>query len=128
MKNEMSILKKLELFRGLNGYLGAGVFTPGGTMLRGTTEVSGVSFEIAGSLFHDAYLITDNRSKEAGFGQAGMIQVNTETGIVFAKCYKDENTHFHTILVVSNGSNVAMAKMTLSKVIDELKPELKGVD
>lgn len=124
----MSILKKLELFRGLNGYLGAGVFKPDGTMIRGTTEVSGVSFEIAGTLFHDAYLITDNRSKEAGFGKADMIQVNTATGIVFAKCYRDENTHFHTILVVRNGSNIAMAKMTLSKVMEELKSELAGID
>ena len=124
----MSILKKLEMFRGLSGYLGAGVFTPDGTMLRGTTEVSGVSFEIAGSLFHDSYLITDNLSKEAGFGSAGMLQVNTETGIVFAKCYRDENTHFHTILVIQNGSNVAMAKMTLSKVIEELKSELAGME
>lgn len=124
----MTILKKLELFHGLNGYLGAGIFTPGGTMLCGTTEVSGMSFEIAGSLFHDVYLITDNRSKEAGFGEADMIQVNTQTGIVFAKCYRDEYTHFHTILVVSNGSNIAMAKMLLSKVIEELKPELAGID
>jgi roadblock/LC7 domain-containing protein len=128
VNNKLTILKKLELFHMLDGYLGAGVFTPDGRMLRGTTEVSGVSFEIAGSLFHGAYLITDNRAKEAGFGEVSMLQVNTKTGIVFAKCYKDEESHFHTILVVKNGSNVAMAKMTLTKVIEELKTELKGVE
>ncbi len=122
----MKFLKKLELFQGLNGYLGAGVFTPEGKMLGGVTDVSGINFEIAGSLFHDTLLITDNRSKEAGFGGVNQMQVNTESGIFFMKCFRVEEVHFHTMLVVKNNTNIAMAKVMLNKVVDELRGEFAG--
>jgi hypothetical protein len=119
----MNFLKKLELFQTLNGYLGAGVYTAEGKMLGGVTDVSGINFEIAGSLFHDTLLITDNRSKEAGFGGVNQMQINTETGTIFIKCCRDEHMHFHTILVVKKNANVAMAKIILNKVVDSLKGE-----
>jgi hypothetical protein len=119
----MNFLKKLEMFKDLNGYLGAGVFTPEGKMLGGVTDVSGINFEIAGSLFHDTLLITDNRSKEAGFGGVNQMQVNTETGIFFMRCLRDEKMHFHTMLVVKKNTNIAMAKVMLNKVVEALKGE-----
>jgi hypothetical protein len=121
----MAILKKLELFRKVKGYLGAGVFTYEGKMLGGVTEISGINFEIAGTLFHEALIIIDNRSKEVGFGGIEMMQVNTEKGIVLGKCYNDAeaNIHYHTILVLENDANVAMARLILNKVVEELKEE-----
>jgi hypothetical protein len=119
----MSILKKLELFRELNGYLGVSVFSPDGNMLGGVTEVSGMNFEIAGSLIHDAYLFTQNKSQEAGFGNAEMLQIETDRGIVLVKCFKENNRHFHTILVIQRDANVALAKVMMNKVTDVLKDE-----
>lgn len=119
----MQILNKLEMFKTLDGYLGAGVYTPSGEMLGGVTDVAGVSFEIAGSLFHDAFLFADNHSVEAGFGRIDMVQANTEAGIVFGQCYKDAEVHFHIILVMVKDANVAKAKMTMMKVVASLKEE-----
>jgi hypothetical protein len=121
----MAILKKLELFRELNGYLGAGVFDAYGKMLGGVTEIAGVSFETAGSLFHDAFLFTRTISIEAGFGLTHSFQVNTETGIVFVKCYHEDEIHFHTILVVKHNTNIAMAKHMLTKVTFSLREEFE---
>ncbi|MCP5050746.1 MAG: hypothetical protein GY940_26520 [bacterium] len=119
----MSILKKLELFRELDGYLGASVYSSDGKMLGGVTEVSGVNFEIAGSLFHDLYLIADNHSKETGFGSMNMIRMDTATGIIFIKCYRDADMYFHTLLVVKHDSNEEKVRELLSRVIGALTEE-----
>ncbi len=119
------ILKKLEMFKELNGYLASGVFDAYGKMLAGVMEVAGLSFETAGSLFHDALLFTDNISKEAGFGPVQMVQIDTEIGIVFAKCCIEEEIHFHTLLVVKNTANIVMSKHMLTKMVDTLKEEFK---
>lgn len=121
----MSLLKKLENFRVLDGYLGAGIFSSDGIMLAGMTEVSGVSFEIAGKLFHDAFLFTNNNSREAGFGRIDTLQVEAEIGTVLAKCCIEGEDSFHTMLVVSRDTNLAMAKMLLNKVVESVKEDFQ---
>ncbi len=119
----MNILRKLEIFHSLGGYLGAGVFTPEGQMLAGVTDVAGTSFEITGKLFHDAFLVTDNYCRETGFGCMDFAQLHTEKGIIFLQCFNEGETHFHVILVVKPQANVALAKLQLGKVIDVVKQE-----
>lgn len=119
----MSILKKLENFQCLDGYLGAGVFSYDGRMLAGVTEVSGVSFEIAGKLFHDSFLIVNNNSREAGFGRIDLMQINTEIGTVLTKSCIDVDNPFQVLLVISRNANVARAKLELNKVAESLKEE-----
>lgn len=119
----MSILKKLESFQRLDGYLGAGVFSYDGRMLAGVTEVSGVSFEIAGKLFHDAFLIVNNNSREAGFGRIDMLQMDAEIGTVLAKSCVDVDNPFHILLVMNRDANIARAKLELNKVTESLKEE-----
>ena len=119
----MSILKNLEILKKIQGYLGASVYTPEGKMLAGVTEVSGLNFEIAGSLFHDAFLILENKSKESGFGKVDMFRVNTEMGIVFLKCFREGNVHFHTIMVIKHDANVAVAELMLENALKVIKKE-----
>lgn len=124
----MSILKKLEMFRGVTGYLGAGVFTPEGKMLAGVTDISGISFEIAGSYFHESFVIIDNKSREVGFGYVSTLQADTDLGVVFGKCFKTDDAHFHIILVIQSDANVAMAKLMLTRVGEALEEDLKGME
>lgn len=119
------ILKRLEKLQEVPGYLGAGVFSSDGRMLGGVTEISGLSFEIGGKLFHDAFLMLNNNSREAGFGCINLLQVHTETAIVLVKCCLDSKNQFHTFLVIQTGGNVEMAKAVLEKVAVELKQEFK---
>lgn len=120
----MPIVEKLENFKKLKGYLGSSVFSFDGKMLGGMTEVSGVNFEIAGALFHDAYLFLKEHSKESGFGKAHMFRVDTEKGIVIGKCFEEGDIHFHTILVIKPDTDMKKAISALDKVIQSLKGEV----
>lgn len=120
---KMAIKEQLAQFSEIGGYLGGGVFSPQGEMLEGTTEISGIHFETAGSMIHDMLLNAKKISESSGFGNCDMIQLDTEMGIILAKCFNDGKIHFHTVLVIKKDGNVAMAKMKLKKVVDLLKPE-----
>lgn len=121
----MDILKKLEMFKQINGYLGSGLFTSEGKMIGGVTDVSGINFEIAGTLFHNAYLFMNNNSREAGFGYVDQFQVNTEIGVVLGKCVREKDLHFHTILVIKHSANLAMSRLLLNKLCVTLAEEQK---
>ncbi len=114
------ILKELS---DVKGYLGAGVFTPQGELLEGTADISGIHFEQAGSLIHDALTDAKKMTREIGFGNLEMLQFYSEMGIIFAICHNDGAMHFHTILVIKTDGNIAMAKLKLKKVVDALKAE-----
>jgi len=120
------LLEKLELLHDIPGYMGAGVYTPEGKMLAGVTEIEGINFEIASLLFHDTFLIVDNRSQESGFGKTDLLQINTEKGIVLIKCYRESLTHFHLVLVVKRSGNIAMARLMLDKAAEMIKEEFIG--
>jgi predicted regulator of Ras-like GTPase activity (Roadblock/LC7/MglB family) len=120
----MSIVKILDFLKDVKGYLGAGVFTPQGEMLEGTADISGIHFEEAGSLIHDTLKDAKDMVKQVGFGNLDMIQLYTEMGIIFAACYVDDKMHFHTILVIKNDGNIAMAKLKLKKSVEALKTAL----
>ncbi len=119
----MAIGEKLDMLKEINGYLGSGVFTPQGEMLEGTSDISGIRFEEAGSLIHDALKDSKSMADHIGFGNLNLLQLYTQLGIVFAKCYNQGNLHFHTILVIKNDGNIAMARLKLNKVVDALISE-----
>jgi predicted regulator of Ras-like GTPase activity (Roadblock/LC7/MglB family) len=119
----MAIKDHLQQFTDVGGYLGSGVFTPQGEMLEGTTEISGIHFETAGSMIHDMLLNAKRVSETSGFGNCDMLQLETEMGIILAKCFNDGKIHFHTVLVINKNGNVAMAKMKLKKVVELVKAE-----
>jgi CheY-like chemotaxis protein len=119
----MGINEKLTMLKDVSGYLGAGVFTPQGEMLEGTADISGIQFVEAGSLIHDTLRDAKDMSKKIGFGNLDLIQLYTELGIVFAKCYNQGNLHFHTILVIKNDGNIAMARLKLNKAVESLISE-----
>ena len=121
----MSIVEKLEQLQEITGYLGAAVFTPEGKMLGGITEVTGINFEIAGSLFHDLFLITQNKSQEAGFGTTDTILLYTKNGIILGQCFNQQDIHFHTIIALDMKANVAMAKLLLNKTMIALVGDVK---
>jgi len=125
-KNEevqMTIGEKLGVLKEVSGYLGAGVFTPQGEMLEGTADISGIQFEEAGSLIHNTLKDSKDMASRIGFGNLDLIQLYSQMGVVFAKCYNQGNIHFHTILVIKNDGNIAMARLKLNKVVESLISE-----
>ena len=122
-ETRMPFGEKLSILKEVNGYLGAGVFTPQGEMLEGASDISGIKFEEAGALIHDTLKNSKAMSKEIGFGILDMIQLHTPAGIVFAKCCQERNLHFHTILVIKTDGNITMARLKLNQVVELLMEE-----
>ena len=123
MGHNTAVRKKLAILKEVSGYLAAGVFTSQGEMLEGEGKAAGLDMAAAGTLIHDTLLYTQNMSREAGFGEADMIQVDTGLGFIFCKCFDDGKRHFHTVLIIKRKGNVAMAKMKLIKTVEELVSE-----
>lgn len=122
-KPKTNIKEKLAILKDVTGYLGAGVFTPFGEMLEGDSKTASLNIELAGSLTHDLLLNAKGMSKEAGFGEAEMIQVDTQLGFIFCKCFNNGKVHYHTVLILKNNGNVAMAKVKLDKVVADLQDD-----
>ncbi len=116
----VAIEEILKTLSDVKGYLGSGVFTPQGELLEGTADISGIQFEQAGSLIHDALSDSRKMTKEIGFGKLDMLQLYTEMGIIFAVCHDEADMHFHTILVIKTDGNIAMAKLKLKKAVKAL--------
>jgi roadblock/LC7 domain-containing protein len=122
-ESRMAFDEKLSILKEVNGYLGAGVFTPQGEILEGASDISDIQFEEAGALIHDTLKNSKAMAKEIGFGNLDMIQLYTPVGIVFAKCHQEGNSHFHTILVIKTDGNITMARLKLNQVVELLVEE-----
>ena len=123
------MIEALEELKKVPGYLGAGIFTIQGELLEGITDISGIHFESAGSQVHDILLSAQQMCKEAGFQHANMIQIDTDLGVVFTKCYNNGTKHFLTVLIIKSDGNIAMAKSSFIKTIkNELVVALEHVN
>ncbi len=122
---QTSISEKMDVLKGINGYLGAGIFTPHGEMLVGhwASQEDDRLGEM-GALVHSILKNAKGMADKIGFGSLDLLQLYTQGGIVFATCYSDEKTHFHTILVIQPEGNIVMARMQLEKAVTALIPEL----
>jgi roadblock/LC7 domain-containing protein len=122
-KYNTAINEKIAILKEVSGYICAGIFTADGEMLGGDVKAAGIDIKMVGSLVHDALLNTQAKAREAGFGEAHTIQVDTLSGYIFCKCYNDGTRHFHTVLILNNTGNVALAKVKLQKAVRELAGE-----
>ncbi|MBN2693773.1 hypothetical protein JXR93_03840 [bacterium] len=120
----MDLKRHLEPLSRINGYLGAGVFTPTGELLEGTSMISGIHHELAGAAINDTLLHAQEMTQSIGMGNTSFIQIDSDMGIVLARSYNNrQDKHFHTVLYVRKDGNIAMAKLMLQKAVDGLAGE-----
>ncbi|MCP5046346.1 MAG: response regulator [bacterium] len=111
------ILKQLTEVR---GYRGAAVLNAHGQLLAENSKIPGVRFNETAPVIHRTIKISKKMCKENGLGDLDMIRFYTKTGTFFSHCYKDKDSHFHTILVTKTDTNVLMAALKLEKVAKAL--------
>lgn len=116
----MDILNTIDKIKKINGYLGAAIFSKEGKMLGGVTEVLGMSFEVAGTLFNNVFILAKNLSIESGFGDLFMLQLNSEKGIVLSKSFTSKQKTLTVVLVIKNNSSANLAKIELDRIIKSL--------
>ncbi len=120
----MNLKTHLETLSKVSGYLGSGVFTPVGELLEGTAMISGIHMEHAGALINETLLHAQEMTRDIGMGSSDFIQVDTEMGIVLARCFNNKSDkHFHVVMAIKKDGNIAMAKIMLTKAIEGLKDE-----
>ncbi len=120
----MNLKTHLETLSKVSGYLGAGVFTPTGELLEGTSMISGIHQELAGAAINDTLLHAQEMTRDIGMGNTDFIQIDTEMGTVLTRSYNNKvDKHFHVIMYLKKDGNIAMAKIMLSKVIDLIQKE-----
>jgi predicted regulator of Ras-like GTPase activity (Roadblock/LC7/MglB family) len=119
---EREELKKvLKPLTQINGYWGAGVFTPYGKLLEKKPGGPEIPIEDIGSMFYHPLNEARKMTKNLELGNLDIIQLHTDTNIIFVACHTDEKLCFFTILVIKSDGNVAMAKIQLKKTVETLK-------
>lgn len=90
-------------------------------MVGGVTEVMGMNFEIAGTLFNNIFIIAKNLGKESGFGAIDLVRLNSEKGVILCRTFYIKGEQFSVVLVIEKKSNITLAKLKLEKITDLLK-------
>ena len=95
---------------------------------------AGLSLAELGALANDVLLKSQKATDVMGVGRGNMVHVTAPKANIIARCL-NENTdfatsepgraHVHMVLVLESDANLAMGKMQLEKVIQQVGPMLR---
>jgi len=122
----------LEKLREIDGFVAVGAFTSQGELLGEVTN--GIPLMEIGALANDVLLKSQKSTDIMGVGRGNQIQITAPKATILVRCL-NENTdfasnepgraHVHMVLVMNPEGNVALGKMRLDKVIQEIAPILR---
>ncbi|NNG01047.1 MAG: response regulator [Desulfobacteraceae bacterium] len=118
----------LEKFRDVEGFQAVGVFSPQGEMV---SQVNASGLEIAelGALANDVLLKAQKATEIMGVGRGQLVHVEAPKAHLIARCLNEATdfaansegrAHIHMVLAISKEGNLAMGKMKLASIIQEL--------
>jgi CheY-like chemotaxis protein len=117
----------------IEGFLAVGVFTPNGEMAASVNN-SGMKLDELGSIANDVLLKAQKATDIMDVGRGQQIHIEAPKAHVLARCF-NENTdfsateggkaHVHMVLLLSKDGNLAMAKMKLASIIQEIAPAFR---
>lgn len=129
----MAIKETLERFNGVQGFVGAGVFSPQGDMVEGLTHGS-VDINAVGLSANNALLNAQKATDTMGVGRGNLIQIRAPKANILMRCLneatdfaqsKPGKAHFHTVVVMEPDGNAAMARMILDSIVSEIAEDLR---
>jgi len=122
------IIEQLEKFKDVGGFQAVGVFSPQGE-LANQVNISGYKLEEVGAYVNEIFLKTQRTTEIIGMGKSQMIHIAAPHAQIIVRCL-DEVTnatkasagsaHIHMILILDADSNLAIGKMKLKAVIQEI--------
>lgn len=117
----------------VEGFLAAGVFTPNGEMAAQLNN-SGLQLAELGSIANDVLLKAQKATDIMDVGRGQLIHIEAPKAHVLARCF-NENTdfsatdagkaHVHMVVILGTDGNLAMAKMKLASIIQEIAPAFR---
>ena len=127
--NNMAEMKELlEKFKSVDGFQAVGVFSPNGEMVA-ESNVSGINLAEVGALANDVLLKAQKSTDIMHVGRGQMVHVEAPKGHVICRCLNESTdfsattsgrAHLHMVLLLDAEGNLAMGKMKIASVIQEL--------
>ncbi|MBN1273148.1 MAG: roadblock/LC7 domain-containing protein [Candidatus Aminicenantes bacterium] len=120
----MSIVDKLDVFKQIEGFLGAGVFSKDGELLasgRGST----LEMEMVGALANNLIINAQRTAEELGLGGSYGVDISTlEKANIFVRCYSDKKVSFNLILICEDKAPFGMIRLRLNQILPSLVEDI----
>ena len=125
----MSDIKEvLEKFKVIDGFQAAGAFSPNGEMVA-ECNVNGTNLNEMGALANDVLLKAQKTTEIMNVGRGQLVHVEAPKAHVICRCLNEATdfaasssgrAHVHMVLILAKDGNVAMGKMKITSVIQEI--------
>lgn len=118
----------LEKFKVIDGFQAAGAFSPNGEMVA-ECNVNGTNLGEMGALANDVLLKAQKTTEIMNVGRGQLVHVEAPKAHVICRCLNEATdfassssgrAHVHLVLILEKDGNVAMGKMKVASVIQEL--------
>jgi len=130
-ENTMSNMQEiLSRAKDVDGFVAIGAFSPQGELL-GEVTTAGNQLAELGALANDVLLKAQKSTDIMGVGRGNQVHIEAPKANILVRCL-NENTdfaatesgraHLHMVYVLEKEGNIALAKMKLESIIQELAP------
>jgi CheY-like chemotaxis protein len=127
--DKMAELKEvLEKFKMIDGFQAVGAFSPNGEMVA-ECNATGIKLDELGALANDVLLKAQKTTEIMNVGRGQLVHVEAPKAHVICRCLNEATdfastasgrAHVHMVLILGTDGNVAMGKMKLNSVIQEV--------
>jgi CheY-like chemotaxis protein/predicted regulator of Ras-like GTPase activity (Roadblock/LC7/MglB family) len=120
----------LEKFKSVDGFQAVGVFSPQGELVA-EVNTSGHKLSELGALANDVLLKAQKTTEIMGVGRGNMVHIQAPKAQIVTRCLNEATdfsatnsgrAHIHMVLVIEAEGSLAMGKMKMDAVIQELAP------
>lgn len=133
-ENVMAVQDKLKELSTIDGFAGAGLFTPTGEPL---ALLAGDKMNIkdVGILANNVLRNAQKASLDMGAGRGQLVHVEAEKAHIIVRCLNEGNdplksepgkAHIHLVLVLNSESSLGLAKLRVNSIIGTLAPECRA--
>ncbi len=129
----MTAIEKLKELQGIDGFLGAALFTPTGERLV-ALEGDAQRLTEVGILANNVLLNSQKASLEMGAGRGQQVHVEGEKAHIIVRCLNEGTdpvksqpgrAHIHLVLVLKNDGSIGLAKMRMNTAVQKLAEEFR---
>ena len=129
----MSAVDKLKELSSVEGFAGAGLFTPTGEVLSIYAPGTGFSKEI-GILANNVLMNAQKAALEMGAGRGQQVHVEAEKAHILARCLNEGTdplksqpgkAHVHMIVALTSDGSIGLAKKRINQVIEKLAEDFR---
>ena len=127
-KSMATIAEVLEKFKVVDGFQAVGAFSPNGEIVA-QCNVARIDLAELGALANDVLLKAQKATDMMNVGRGQLVHIEAPKAHIICRCLNEATdfaatsagrAHVHLVLILNKDGNVAMAKMKVSSVIQEV--------